>query len=203
MITNPQLSDDEIIISPVLNCRELMLVGQFRYEVNVREMGLKMAYADHDQQTVIEPLDHTGLVLAAWENKKVVGTLRINFLRKGNVGHYFDLYGLGKYGPEVHSGLSIGTRLAVAPNFRIGRLFRRLTCAAYRYVYLEGGTFTVMDCRKHLVKNFLKLGFYHHCGDILHPEFGEVTVLQLSVRDGERLATARSPFLEIYNSLRP
>lgn len=190
--------DDEsrIVIVPVKGERELNLVGRLRYAVTVDEMRLKMAYADHSRRLVLEPLDRTGHVLAAFARGRVVGTVRGNLLAQSDIGHYYESYAIGQFPAGVRALLSITTRLAIDRAYRGGGLFMRLADAMYRHYLQEGVTVDVIDCRKPLVTYFFRLGYRVHKPDLEHPEFGDVAVLYLAVEDEPHLRAIRSPFLD-------
>ena len=106
-------------IRKIQNKDELHEVGRLRYDITVKEMNLEMAHADHQTQTVIEPLDFTGHVFAAWESGRVVATFRTNFLRECQVGFYHEAYNISELLTDNPiDGLAVTTRLAVAKEYR-------------------------------------------------------------------------------------
>jgi acyl carrier protein len=185
----------DVVISPVETEVDMQAVGSLRYKVTVEEMGLTMAFADHRRRIVSEPLDRCGLVLAARHRGEVVGTVRVNLLREADVGYYFEAYGLGLFDKEVVSSLSISTRLAIDYRYRKGGLLVKLARAAYQHLLQKNISHNVMDCRKPLLPNFLQLGYKTHIADLAHPEFGDVVVLALDIRDTDRLRQYGSPLV--------
>ena len=59
----------------------------FDTEFYVEEMGRAGYYADHQQQILTDPLDKTGVVIAAWDQGAVVGTIRGNSAAQSDLGH--------------------------------------------------------------------------------------------------------------------
>jgi acyl-CoA synthetase (AMP-forming)/AMP-acid ligase II/acyl carrier protein len=172
----------EFTVAAVTTRPDLEAVGRLRYAVTVEEMGLTMRHADHQRRVVDEPLDRCGCVFAARHRGEVVATLRVNLLRRSDVGYYFDAYGLGLFAEELRPALAISTRLAVARPYRNSGLLVALARQAHHYLADERVAFNVMDCRKPLLPNFLRLGYRVHLPDLAHPEFGDVTVLALDLR---------------------
>ncbi|QDU35957.1 hypothetical protein Mal4_02400 [Maioricimonas rarisocia] len=178
------------------NDDELHAVASLRFQVTVDEMRLSMRHANHHRRTVIEPLDHCGHILAAWAGERVVGTVRINRLSEGDVGEYVRAYGL-QYFLDRHPSeqVSITTRLAIHRKYRRGRLSLELPMAAYAFYLQNGIEVDVIDSRRNLRSYFHKLGYREHLGSWRHPEFGDVVVQYMRVRDEEHLSFVKSPFL--------
>lgn len=193
-----------LVIREIKSDAELLEVARLRYDVTVGEMMLTMTHANHKARTVLEPLDHIGHVIGAWIDGNLVGTVRVNLLREGDIGFYFDAYGIGLLPNDVDpSTVSITTRLAVSQRYRrdpTNRIGYRLALHAYSFFLQQKVTHDVIDSRPSLVKFFSKLGYTTHIPAITHPEFGHVVVQSLSCWDELRLATISSPFLEILNS---
>ena len=53
-------------------------VFKLRYSIYVEEMGKSQHYADHKHKKVEEPLDSSANIFAAFQNGRVVGTIRNN-----------------------------------------------------------------------------------------------------------------------------
>jgi len=185
-----------VTIVPVTDERQLHLVGRLRYAVTVEEMGLNMVYADQSRQVVIEPLDRTGHVLAAFAGDEVVGTVRCNLLSRSNIGHYYESYAIDNFPSDVRATMSITTRLAIDRRYRGRGLFWRLADGMYRYLLQQSVSHDVIDCRKPLARYFFRLGYRVHQPDLKHREFGDVTVLYLAVTDERFLRAIRSPFFD-------
>jgi hypothetical protein len=191
-----------VAIRQVIGRDEFEAVSRFRYRIYVDEMRRKQKYADHERKTITDPLDGEGVGnLAAWEGGEVVGVVRINFLQLTDIGDYFEQYDLGGLPPGVLAATSITTRLMIHPGHRRGTLAARLACETYRYGLARGITTDFIDCNAHLVSFFTGLGYVVHRDDLVHPEYGAVTVMRLNVTDLDHLERVRSPFRKILRSL--
>lgn len=192
-----------IAIRRVSTPEELAAVARFRYAVYVEEMQRPQKDADHDARTIIDALDDFGHIYAAWKNGEVVGTVRSNYLRDGDIGSYFDYYALGDF-LRTHKceQVSITTRLMVEHSLRRTSLGVRLACATYKCGLASGIVEDFIDCNGHLVPLFTGLGYQLHRRDLVHPEYGPVTVMKLPLRDIAHLENVRSPFARIYRETR-
>ena len=90
----------------------------FRYRIYVEEMHRKQRYADHLRKRIEDPLDRTGRQIVACHEDRIVGCVRINFLREGGVGDCFDFCDLGALSAGDLAATSICTRLMIDPEFR-------------------------------------------------------------------------------------
>ncbi len=181
---------------------DLHHIYHFRYSIYVDEMHRPQQYADHVRRCIVDPMDDTGHVLAAYDNDTIVGTVRTNFLRESDIGEYFTLYGLS---PMPHLGLNecaITTRLMIAPAYRRGTLAARLACATYTLGITNHITTDYIDCNDHLRGFFARLGYLPHKENVSHPEYGAITVLKLHLTDIAHLDAVGSPFGPLYRKLR-
>lgn len=194
-----------LLIDLARNEEEFLQAARLRYRVTVEEMGLEMFYADHATRTVVEPLDATGhVLLAKHHGREIVGTLRINFLRDGDVGHYYRSYGIELLPEQVNrSAVSITTRLAVSAAFRGQLVAPLLQAAVFRFARTQGMTHDVIDCRRRLRPYFQVLGYLEHIPQFTHPEFGDVVVQYLPIRNSEYLRSIASPLLKLSPDLGP
>jgi hypothetical protein len=173
-------------------------VYAFRYRIYVEEMGRPQIYADHGRKIVEEPLDKTGrLFLAENDKGEVVGTLRTNFARDSDLGDYETLYGMDCAGPLHPLHTSVSTKFMVSPELRRGSLGIRLASVGYSHNLREGILFDFIDCNPHLEATFTRLGYLAYRDRIVHPEYGDVLPLVLPVTDLEHLESIRSPWASI------
>ena len=173
-------------------------VFEFRYRIYVEEMDRPQNYADHGRGTVEEPLDATGRIFLAEDDKgNVIGTLRTNFSRDSDLGIYETLYGMECAGPLHPMHTSVSTKFMIAPEMRSGALGVRLASAGYRYNLREGILFDFIDCNPHLESTFSRLGYLAYRDRINHPEYGDVLPLVLALTDHEYLESIRSPWASI------
>ena len=174
---------------------------RFRYAVYVEEMNRKQRYALHDTRMIIDPLDTTGRQLIAYSDDRIVGCIRINCLADGDVGEYFDFYGLSALTAEERDVSCITTRLMVDPQFRRTKLPLDLLTRIYAYGLLWGMRWSFMDCNEHLVEYFGRFG-WRNLGVKTHEDYGAVTIMSLDLHDGESLDRRGSPFAAAYRAWR-
>jgi|SRR5580658_1753390 GNAT superfamily N-acetyltransferase len=187
----------QISIRAAANVDELEQLYRFRYRIYVDEMARKQKYADHRAKRIEDPLDSFATNLIAWDAAgSVVGTVRTNFSRDGDLNGYDAFYDMDTC--SAHPGTtSICTRMMVAPAHRRSGLAVQLSVAAYEYGLVRGITHNFMDCNAHLVRFYQGMGFVQHLPQREHPEYGVVTVMRLDVRDRAHLQAVHSPFLAL------
>ena len=188
-----------ITVRQATSSKELEATYRFRYSIYAEEMNGKQKYADHQQKTLVDPLDGQEgcCVLTAWEGDEIVGTVRTNFLRSSEIGEYHELYSLRDLPPSLLHQTAITTRLMIHPTHRRRTLSTRLACEIFRFGLEHGITTDFIDCCHHLVEYFAGLGYHIHRNELEHPEHGLVTVMRLNLRDFENLEQLGSPFLKI------
>lgn len=179
---------------------ELEQIYQFRYKIYVDEMARKQTYADHRRKTIVEPLDKTGYIFGAFEDGKVVGTLRVNFAKESDLGYYEELYNMRSVGESHPNHTSIVTKLIVADNNRYGRLTIRLCQAAFVLGLENEIKFNFIDCNQYLVRFFKFFGYEVYTANVIHPEYGEVTPMMCNSLDIDLFKRRRSPFAKSYES---
>lgn len=178
------------------NARDLYEVASLRYQVTVQEMGLSMRHANHHSGVVIESLDYSGHVFAAFSEGEIVGTMRQNLLKEAGVDEYFNAYAVSQLPAMSLNQISVTTRLVIKKEFRRSRVSLELPVYAYNFLLNNGITYDVIDSRPHLLPFFKKLGYRPHLQSWGHPEFGDVVVQYLAIRDKEHLESTGSPFLK-------
>jgi hypothetical protein len=175
-----------ISVRPPRTPREREAVFSFRYTVYVEEMRRDEPHADHRRRRIIDPLDATGYLLAAFgSDGRVVGTVRVNLSRDSNLSSYEGPYGMTQapfvaYHPHA---TGIVTKLMVSDAYRRSTVAVRLARACYDYGRRQGVAFSFIDCNPHLKPFFERLGFRQVMPDFTHPVYGRVHPLVLDVRD--------------------
>jgi N-acyl-L-homoserine lactone synthetase len=169
-------------------------IFRFRYSIYVEEMKRPQRYADHHARQIEDPLDTFGHLLMATVNGVLVGTLRTNFLRDGNIGEYATLYGIAGQSPAERSVTSVTARLMIVPEYRSGTLAVRLARAVYEFGLASNIESDYLDCNPPLEPFFRRLG-HLPVRTPRHPEYGDVTVIHLRLRDESHLRTIGSPLL--------
>jgi hypothetical protein len=186
---------ESVVIRRVAKRNEFEAVSRFRYAIYVEEMSRKQKYADHANKKIIDPLDDDAVRLyAAWSEGEVVGTVRSNYLRWSDIGEYAEQFALAGMPDNLQATTSITTRLMVHSRYRNTPLAVRLACETYQNGLEDGITTDFIDCNDHLVPYFTGLGYLVHRNNLIHPEYGIVTVMRLNLNDLDHLDQVRSPF---------
>lgn len=192
-----QFNKQEVMeIKFVDSSSHLESVYRFRYRVYVDEMNRAQRYADHDARVIIDPLDSFGHILIALDKGRLVGTLRINFLREGDIGEYNSFYGLEELTERERAVTSITTRLMIEKEYRSGTLAVRLSKAVFAFALRHQIETDFIDCNPPLDAFFSKMG-HKKVRCITHPEYGDVTVMKLNLLDQNYLRSIRSPFVRL------
>ncbi len=179
---------------------EMHAIYQFRYDIYVKEIGLKQTHACHVLQTVQEPFDKTADLFFARHHGKVVGVARSNYAKHNNLGFYPDIYDLHDLLKSHNDATMIASKLLIDESYRKTQVSYRIVCEQYKKALKEGIKFAFLDCipSKSLVDFYIKLGFKEHKNRAQHPDTGTVTVLKLALNDRVHLQSVKSPFCRYY-----
>ncbi len=170
-------------------------IFRIRYEVYVEELGRAQLHADHQARTIREPLDEHALIWVAYEDERLVGTVRVNHANESDLGDYTALYEMARVGAAHPKRTSITTKLIVARDYRNSTLAYRLAMAGYRGMLQNGILHDFIDVFPARVPFFERLGYRIHIPEAHHPEFGSVVVMSLAIRDAAHLERVGSPLL--------
>jgi predicted GNAT family N-acyltransferase len=186
-------------IREVMTEEERQAVFRLRYPVYVEEMGDRQRYADHRRRTLDDPLDATGHILAAFDEGRVVGSVRVNLAAESDFGEYADLHGVGRLGPYYPGRVCMTTKLVLQPEYRGGRTAVRLAQACMDLVANPHGMrFDLIDCKPDAQRFFHRLGYRQVAPDFRHPDTREIhRPLILAVFDRDYFERIRSPFLQV------
>lgn len=176
---------------------DLRRLFRFRYAIYVEEMGRHPKHADHSAQTIEEPLDSTGYNMIALEDGQIVGALRANIGTKGDFGEYTDLYDMSRAGPWFPEHVSMTSKFMVSPQHRNGTVAVRLALACFEFGCLNEIYFDFMDTNQHLEATYQRLGYRAYKGRVVHPEYGDVLPMILSLTDEHHLKSVHSPYLRV------
>lgn len=176
---------------------------RFWYETYVTEMKRDLDRADHERRELPDPRDGTGLIIAALDGERVVGTIICTPCWRGTIGRYTSLYRLRELGEDYARHTGIITKLMVAPEYRASSLSLRLSTALYRHGVPMGMDQVIIDCNDYLVPFFTKLGFRKWIDPVEHPAYGRVHVLKFDCLDLSHLRRVGSPLIKIAREIAP
>ena len=180
---------------------QLEQIYRFRYEIYVEEMARKQHHVDHENRTIVDPLDQRAFNFFALRNDSLAGIVRVNFLRLGETGYYPELYRVHDVAGANTVNSSICTRLMIKPEYRRRQSMAVDLCVAcYDFGIERGIRFNFIDCNDYLVPFFTGLGYREYMGTVEHEEYGEVYPLVLDLYDEDHLSQCRSPFLKSFSA---
>lgn len=167
-------------------------VARLRYAVYVEEMGRAQAHAESARGTIHEPLDDTGLVLAAFDAEgRAVATVRLNAALDERVP-FRELYGWEAHDRARLARSVLGSKLVVDAAHRGSVLSLEIMRRATREALARGFRYCFLDANAHLVPLYARVGFVARA-QRTHPLFGSVTVMEWDMHDVEHLRAIRSP----------
>ncbi|EFI34088.1 GCN5-related N-acetyltransferase [Desulfonatronospira thiodismutans ASO3-1] len=166
-------------------------IFRFRYKVYIEEMN-RPAHADHDKRMITDWLDDTGTLIYAVDNGTVVGTVRVNLKRHGDI-EFENEYDVRMFNPYYPKRLSSTTKFMVDPKYRGGTIMNRLIQYLYAYGLENGIYFDFINVNEPLFKFYSRLGYRSYKDNFHHPEFGEVVPMVLAMNDRHYLETVKSP----------
>ncbi len=173
-------------------------VYRFRYRIYVEQMGLRQKYADHARKRVVEPLDETARIYAAYVNGAVVGTIRGNRFSDPATAYYRKLYRIDGRFPFRPDEMSLTTKLMFDPALRRSLYPARLIVHYARdFSAQRPCKIDFADCRRWLLPFFLKLGYVDYLGWVFHREYGSVRPLFCPADQVLRLQRLRSPLAAV------
>lgn len=165
---------------------------RFRYDVYVGAVQRRQFHADHERRTVEEPLDRTARIYLALRDDEVIGTIRGNLASDEGLEYYVKLYKLARFGFRDLSKIQITTKLMFRPDLAGSILAPRLIAAYAAEGYRLGVEVDFIDCNKHLMPFFEKMGYFAYCGWVFHKEYGTVKPMFFPVDAVDYLKELRS-----------
>ncbi len=171
-------------------------IFRLRYEIYIEEMNRKQSYADHATRAVVEPFDTTGHLFYAEADGEVVGTVRINFRKEGQL-ECEDLYDMEAFSPYYPNKVSMSTKLMVKKSFRSTPIASLLCLKIYEFSRENDIALDFIDTNPHLVRLYSQVGYRLYKRNIDHPDYGNVIPMVFLLDDLEYLKEIRSPFLRI------
>lgn len=172
---------------------------RFRYDVYVKQLDRRQKYADHQDQTISDPLDSFSTNIIARDGDDIVACLRASFFRDGDVGYYKTFYRVNEYFSSFE-GITIVTQLMISRKCKKYKLAKLLCEKVYEYALLNGIGYCFIDCNDPLEAMFKKLGFTTLFRD-KHYDYGRVNVMVLNLHDIEHLRAVNSPFAVVYDRI--
>jgi hypothetical protein len=155
-------------------------------------MKRRQLHANHKRRSIIEPLDESGRVYLAMRGGKPVGTIRGNTTADAQAGYYRNLYQIDRFNFADPATIQISTKLMIDPDYAGSTLTPRMLSLYAAEGYRLGMRVDFVDCNKHLIGFFEKLGYFSYCGWRFHKEFGAIRPMFFAVDAVDYLHELRS-----------
>lgn len=186
-----------VTIHKVIDASHRAEIFRLRYSVYVREKGDRALPADHQAQAISDALDQSAILLGAFDQGRLIGTVRGNDAGKCSselVAKYGMAHSLALFPGQV----SVTTRLVLDPAHRAGLLAARLCKAMFEHYTSCGVRYDFIDCQEHMRFFFLRLGYRPGAQPFTHPESGlQHFPMVLDLTDHAHLVRVRSPFASL------
>jgi predicted GNAT family N-acyltransferase len=183
----------KVVFDPV----ELRAVQRLRYEVYIEEQGKPYPEANHAERLLSDSLDHTAVVLGAFDGAACAGTVRFNRLDCRATAEQFaeQTSGCG-FDAAAPAQVCITSRLAVAKAYRTSAaVCEALLGRVYEEGLKAGGEYCYLNCRPPIRVLMRRFGFEEVEPPFSHQLLGPLHRFKLKLRDEAALRAARSPIL--------
>jgi len=142
-------------------CRDeemMLLAKRLRYQIHCVERGRDAAGADHQAGLIEDRLDAFSTTFLAFDGLEPVGTIRISFAWKGDLGARVHRFGMDAE-PCFPRGIALCSQLIVRRSRWRGAAAMRLVAAAIRFGRSNGATSCYIECVAPLVHRYRAMGF--------------------------------------------
>ncbi len=169
------------MIAPAASASQRADVFAFRYQILACEQGAADPSIDHVNGTVVDPADATGIVLGAWVEGVLAGTIRLNLLRDGPAPPYSDVLQLTGLPEDERRRLSVTSRLMVSTRWRGTPLGIRLCQAVIRHYVASELAWDYIVVRPAMERFYTRLGYQRTARNVDFPGVGSLTPLPLNL----------------------
>lgn len=153
----------------------------FRYRIYEEEMRRNDEYSDHKRKIITDSLDRYAYNIAALQDDKIIGVVRVNFCADGDPGFYREFLELESVGADYPGKVSFSTRLMVTSSERRKMLPVRLSAECFKLAIARKTLWSFCDCNQPLVPFFEKLCFEVQNPHKFHPVYGDVAVMRINL----------------------
>ncbi|MGK2740364.1 GNAT family N-acetyltransferase [Tepidicaulis sp. LMO-SS28] len=181
-IASPSLPFGDIT-TRLMDISEHEAAERLWYQVYVQEMGREQSGTDHSRRIVKDSLQSFATLIGAYANRQLIGTVRANLMSEGDIGYYYDLYGLDDPALRPKNRCAITTRIMVQSEYRSSNASLKLATSMFRHLKLKGVKWIMCDCNEPVLAFFMRLGFAVHKDNAKHPDYGNVYILKLNALD--------------------
>lgn len=184
-----------LTIRPINSAQELEAVAQLRYQVYVNELGRRPIGLDDDLQRLVDPEDAYSIVLAAFDEDKMVGTFRITPADKlDDDSSWRELYDNSMFPVEAPLQY-IFSRMIATNDYRNKGLASAFFQASFDCIRQAGGELAFLHCPSHLVSLYEVMGFRRYKPGFVHEEAGFRIPMVMITGDWGHFEAVKSPLL--------
>lgn len=196
------LSAGSYVVGAAQTTVERDAVFRLRYEVYVAEQGKAYTTVDHSSRSFREDLDDEGVILSIQEDRRLVATVRVNWLPSERlVAHYSEVLQFDLFDRIEPSRICVCSRLAVEPGQRSMGRCAALLESLYRIAAERQTQICLMTCRRSVLPLFQKYGHREYGPPFQDPVLGARHRLALALDDLLHLDACGSPFAALARSL--
>ena len=149
-------------------------VYRLRYRAYVRERKVKLEYADHKKQCVVEPVDDLSALMGVFDrNDQIIATTRMTLSRscpRQEIPYFPDYFEYAKV--SAPGRYALVTKLVVDQDYRGSTATLGVCKASYVYLHRQNLDMLFIDVGDFTVPFMKRLGFQPYKGYAEHPDFG-------------------------------
>ncbi len=190
--TSPKLT-----VSLAQTRKERQRLAQFRYAVEVEQLGETPPLAHHGKKTLHDPLDHSAALLQFNADSEIAATIRVNF---GDLDELSEglrrALGLDRFAKDYSAAFAFTSGLLIAPAWRRSAAPKLLLAAAYKLAREHGARFDFCHCAPAMVPLYERLGYRQYTDNFVDDVQGYRVPLVLLLEDVGHMNSVRSPFFQ-------
>ncbi|SCM82550.1 conserved hypothetical protein [uncultured Sporomusa sp.] len=197
-VTPNTLSDSPLKIRIATHSWEKNEIYRLRYQVYVQEMDKALRPAIKKDNQVSDSLDNTSILLYAQSGREIIGTMRLTVAAAedyphslAETFHMHTIKALSNNFPNPLLGL--GTKLAVAAEYRNSPVLFFLLAEAYQIVRRQNVQFLFGGCNPSLIPLYERIGFRRFTRNFTDPGYGLLVPLAIVLEDIQHFRAIKSP----------
>jgi hypothetical protein len=180
-------------------------IYSLRYDIYVEEMGYVFPGVDHGGRRLAEPMLRPTRLLMAEESGTLVGTLQFNWGAEcAFTEEERRIYRLSDFIALVgDEETMIASRFMTRPSHRDSDLPAGMLDTMFAFALDNNVRLLFLDCRPHLINNYLRLGFRTYAKTCNDPIAGMLAPLVFVIDDVAHLERVKSRLLPLFQARRP
>lgn len=180
---------------------DLTAIGRLRYEYFVERDRKPYAHADHELQTLLEPVDGVSLNFCVEIDERVVAAVRLTRAADAHLDSQLSaaVFHAG-LGPTALCATVINSKLVVREEMRARLYVPELFRMVYRVGRVAQAQHCIAAARPAVIPLFERFGFVTREGSYQCAVAGTMQVAILDALDRRRLAAVRSPLLSEFEA---